>query len=246
MHLRSPPLCVCRERQEAAEEQERERSEMQQIDWHDFVVVETIDFFDDEDLPPPLTLQDLLTLRKAQEVGEAEAAAEKPREVAGAGAGVRMDAEEAAMVREASGAGRSAGVTGGTGGVVVVDDAAPLRVVRDYQREIRGRGMDPTQYVVSPLTGEIVAVRDMEEHMRVSLIDPRWRQQKEAMLSKLRDTTRANDEEITSNLMTLAKVRGARDDAGQGEGCTGCGSVAVTRGSDRATEHMAKYCVVLW
>jgi splicing factor 3A subunit 1 len=30
-----------------------------QIDWHDFVVVETIDFYDgeDEELPPPLSLK---------------------------------------------------------------------------------------------------------------------------------------------------------------------------------------------
>ncbi len=39
---------------------------------------------------------------------------------------------------------------------------------------------------VSPITGELVAIADMAEHMRISLIDPRWKEQKEAMLSKLR------------------------------------------------------------
>lgn len=39
---------------------------MQAIDWHDFVVVETIEFFDDEDeeLPPPLTLKDVIAMNK--------------------------------------------------------------------------------------------------------------------------------------------------------------------------------------
>ncbi len=39
---------------------------------------------------------------------------------------------------------------------------------------------------VSPITGELVAIADMAEHMRVSLIDPRWKEQREAMLSKIR------------------------------------------------------------
>ncbi len=39
---------------------------------------------------------------------------------------------------------------------------------------------------MSPITGELVAVADMAEHMRISLIDPRWKEQREAMLSKIR------------------------------------------------------------
>jgi splicing factor 3A subunit 1 len=39
---------------------------------------------------------------------------------------------------------------------------------------------------VSPITGELVPVSEMAEHMRISLIDPRWKEQREAMLSKIR------------------------------------------------------------
>lgn len=66
---------------------------------------------------------------------------------------------------------------------------------------------DPTKLAVSPITGELVPIQDMAEHMRVSLIDPRWKEQREAMLSKIRDTTRADDDEITRNLVGLAKTR---------------------------------------
>lgn len=69
------------------------------------------------------------------------------------------------------------------------------------------KGFDPSKMVVSPITGELIALSDMEEHMRVSLIDPRWREQKEAMISKIRDTTRAADDEIARNLVGLAKTR---------------------------------------
>ena len=213
-----------REREEAREEQERERAEMHSIDWHDFVVVETIEFFPGEDLPPPVTLGELLQVRRAQDalLGEGGGADGDDGEDGGAGAGgapgPEMDAEEAALV--AGGAALAAGAGGeapGPGGprarapgqVQVVDDAedAPRRVVRDYRREIEGQGKDATQYVVSPLTGELVPIRDMEEHMRISLIDPRWREQREAMLGKMRDSTKAGDEEITANLMTLAQTR---------------------------------------
>nr|KYP75357.1 putative splicing factor 3 subunit 1 [Cajanus cajan] len=47
-------------RQKAEDEIEQERIQMAMIDWHDFVVVETIDFADDEDeeLPPPMTIEE--------------------------------------------------------------------------------------------------------------------------------------------------------------------------------------------
>ena len=34
-------------------------------------------------------------------------------------------------------------------------------------------GYDPTKFVVSPITGELVPIDEMAEHMRISLIDPR-------------------------------------------------------------------------
>lgn len=35
----------------------------------------------------------------------------------------------------------------------------------------------------------------------------RWKEQKDAMLGKIKDTTRADDEEITRNLLGLARTR---------------------------------------
>ncbi|KFM23650.1 putative splicing factor 3A subunit 1 [Auxenochlorella protothecoides] len=125
-----------------------DRAAMQSIDWHDFVVVETIDFFEDETgaLPPPMLLRD-----------------------------------------------------------VESEEEAEVRIVRDYVRvDPRAGRADPTGYVTSPLTGELVAVGDMAEHMRVSLIDPRWREQRNVMLSRIKETTRASDDEISRNLASLA------------------------------------------
>ena len=68
-------------------------------------------------------------------------------------------------------------------------------------------GMDATKFAVSPITGELIAVDQMAEHMRISLIDPKWKVQKEAMLAKLRDSTMANDEEVATNVLMLARTR---------------------------------------
>ena len=46
------------------------------------------------------------------------------------------------------------------------------------------------RFMVSPITGELVPTEEMAEHMRISLIDPRWREQREIMLSKIRETTK--------------------------------------------------------
>jgi hypothetical protein len=48
-----------------------------QIDWHDFVIVETIDFYEDEDeeLPPPMSLKELLAFNKQQALQGGGAAA---------------------------------------------------------------------------------------------------------------------------------------------------------------------------
>lgn len=61
--------------------------------------------------------------------------------------------------------------------------------------------------MVSPITGEMVPVDQMAEHMRISLIDPRYQEQRAVMMAKIRETTKASDDEISRNLIGLAKAR---------------------------------------
>ncbi len=55
------------------------------LDRHDFVVVETIDFYEDEEaeLPPPMTLRDVKALNKAAPFGEEPEEAEQAEETDG-------------------------------------------------------------------------------------------------------------------------------------------------------------------
>ena len=201
--------------QEAAKKQEddeleREREAMAAIDWHDFVVVETIDFFDEEDEEPmPLTLRDVVTqLRDADAETEADGAAAGTAEEDDAAADVEMDEDEKDMIREGVAAGAApSGVSGPEPSMKIVRNyKKPEQIAAEAKAKASG-GVDATKFAVSPITGELIAVDQMAEHMRISLIDPKWKVQKEAMLAKLRDSTMANDEEVATNVLMLARTR---------------------------------------
>jgi splicing factor 3A subunit 1 len=92
---------------------------------------------------------------------------------------------------------------------VAGDDEAPMRIVKNYKRpeERIPAERDPTKFVVSPITGELIPISEMEEHMCISLIDPKYKEQKEKMLAKIKETTLAPDDEISRNIVGLARTR---------------------------------------
>jgi hypothetical protein len=56
------------------------------------------------------------------------------------------------------------------------EEEAPIKVVKNYDRRAARGGpasYDPTKYAVSPITGELVPLAEMAEHMRVSLLGKR-------------------------------------------------------------------------
>lgn len=199
----------------AADAKEAERLAIQSIDWHDFTVVETIDFYEDEEgeLPNPLTLSDVKTLNKAEPFGEEDASAQDAATGDNPKAPeIEMDDEEKKMVADAAEGDEDAPPplpppVAAAPDVDMEDDDDDMLVVQDYQRPDPKAAAAQQQMVVSPLTGEMVPFDQMAEHMRINLIDPRWKSQREAMLAKIRDTTKASDDEISRNLVGLAKSR---------------------------------------
>ena len=201
----------------ADDEAEKEREAFALIDWHDFTVVETVDFEDeeDDDLPEPMTLRDIVAqLRDVEAPSSADAApgqpsASAPGSDARAGGDVEMDQEEKAMIDAGAAAAATAGPPGPAPGMKIVrDHKKPEVLAAEAKARAAARaGADATTFAVSPITGELVAVDDMAEHMRVSLIDPKWKTQKEAMLAKLKGSTTANDDEVAANVLALARTR---------------------------------------
>ncbi|RZB65042.1 probable splicing factor 3A subunit 1 [Glycine soja] len=193
-------------RQKAEDEIEQERIQMAMIDWHDFVVVETIDFADDEDqeLPPPMTIEEVI--RRSKVTAMEEDIVEPGKEVE-----MEMDEEEAQLVEEGM---RAASLEDHDDRKqnevrVTEDPEPPMRIVKNWKRpeERISVERDSTKFVVSPITGELIPISEMSEHMRISLIDPKYKEQKERMFAKIRETTLAADDEISRNIVGLARTR---------------------------------------
>ncbi|XP_061365862.1 probable splicing factor 3A subunit 1 [Gastrolobium bilobum] len=193
-------------RQKAEDEIEQERLQMAMIDWHDFVVVEMIDFADDEDeeLPPPMTIEEVI--RRSKVSAMEEDIVEPGKEVE-----MEMDEEEAQLVEEGM---RAASLEDNDDEKknevrVTEDPEPPMRIVKNWKRpeERIPAERDSTKFVVSPITGELIPISEMSEHMRISLIDPKYKEQKERMFAKIRETTLAQDDEISRNIVGLARTR---------------------------------------
>lgn len=194
------------EKQKAEDEIEQERQLMQMIDWHDFVVVETIDFADDEDedLPPPMTLEEVIRRSKVSAMEEDEIV-EPGKEME-----MEMDEEEVQLVEEGM---RAASLDENDSERKDMrmneEPEPPMKIVKNWKRpeERIPAERDPTKFVVSPITGELIPINEMSEHMRISLIDPKYKEQRERMFAKLRETTLAQDDEISKNIVGLARTR---------------------------------------
>ncbi|KAL9317231.1 hypothetical protein ACSQ67_013748 [Phaseolus vulgaris] len=193
-------------RQKAEDEIEQERIQMAMIDWHDFVVVETIDFVDEEDeeLPPPMTIE--VVIRRSKVSATEDDTVEPEKEVE-----MEMDEEEAQLVEEGM---RAASLEDSDDGKqnevrVTEDPEPPMRIVKNWKRpeERIPAERDSAKFVVSPITGELIPISEMSEHMRISLIDPKYKEQKERMFAKIRETTLAADDEISRNIVGLARTR---------------------------------------
>ncbi|KAF7029235.1 hypothetical protein CFC21_041039 [Triticum aestivum] len=181
-------------KQQAEDELELERVQMSMIDWHDFVVVATIEFADDEyeGLPVPPTLEELKRQKRMETLGE-----EEPMELAEP---AKDEGMKAARLEE-NGGGAQVRVAG--------DQEPPMRIVKNYKRpeERIPTARDPTKFVVSTITRELIPISEMGEHMRISLIDPKYKEQKERMLAKIKETTLAPDDEVVNNIVGLARTR---------------------------------------
>ncbi|KAI9998340.1 hypothetical protein PInf_002722 [Phytophthora infestans] len=148
-----------REDKEAAES-DAERRALAQVDWHDFVIVETINFDDDDDLGASAT------------VGEGEAK----------GSDDDMDMEED-------------------------DDDEPkpeIKVVEDYVPQATA---GTTQQPLLSVDGKTLSSAEANEHMRILLMNPKWREETQRHLEKQKESSYAAGSAIADSLRRFATKR---------------------------------------
>ena len=214
-----------------AAEEEAEAVRMLQVDWHDFAVVETVHFAPEEDayLPEPQQGIDAivraLSLRAAaaRDAAEAAAEAEAERQAAlAAEMGVATDAADAAAAAAGAGAAAAAldAVTGAmrgeeapaavlTAAAAAAATAAAAAAVAAVAPSTTAAVLAAAQTQVCPICKTLVPTAQLQEHMRIELLDPRWREQKQAIEARKADSSLATGEAIAAALAKGSQQRKA-------------------------------------
>ncbi|GKZ71644.1 SF3a splicing factor complex subunit [Aspergillus niger] len=240
------------QKQKKEEEEEQERIAYAQIDWHDFVVVETVLFTeadDQVDLPPPTSLNDLQSASLEQKammslnplrIEEAMPTEEEtptyynaypqqqPEPIIPAGPAYppqglppqqpivpppmstaaqeeeqyireRMEAREQAAAAKAAAVQQPQQPQ--------QQQQQPMRIRSDYVPRAQARRQNPTgATALCPNCHQQIPVGELEQHMRIELLDPRWKEQR-AKAESRSATTNLFTVDVVNNLKRLASQR---------------------------------------
>ncbi|KAF9316946.1 SF3a splicing factor complex subunit [Podila horticola] len=204
-------------RKKRDEKADAERMAFLMINWQDFVVVETIEFTEADDaleLPLPKSLKELENMSLAQKrmvqvLAESEHAAEDvPQDIEidddndsvdmeGSDDEMEMAQEEVRNVNEIV--------------MTAPTASAPMKIKEDYvPKAFKGRTNaaleEPTQ--ICPRCGEKVKVSEMDEHVRVELLDPRFKELREIADAKTKASNMVSDgTDVARNLNMLKAHR---------------------------------------
>eukprot|EP00794_Sanderia_malayensis_P016898 gene16898-18604_t len=216
-----------RERRKEEEEKERERVAFASVDWHDFVVVETVNFREEEiaNLPPPVTLEQLGArilaqerFERMQETGEINAEE------------MEMEVEEEdddeirneANIDERHKLHKDRPVA--PPHPPTMEPRQPplpppvpgpnVNIRRDYDPKAPkppppSSAPPSDKYLISPLTGEKVPAEAMAEHLKINLLDPKWKELKQRAADEKRQQEEmfAGGVSVGSMLKDLAQYR---------------------------------------
>ncbi|KIY51090.1 hypothetical protein FISHEDRAFT_64604 [Fistulina hepatica ATCC 64428] len=208
------------------DDQEAERIAFAEIDWHDYAIVQTIEFTAADahsELPPPMSVQevenmtlaqkamaamvmentaeDVQAVRAQQAAAEAEAAAAQAQaaqvayENAVANDEVQRIKDEARELERAKAL--QASSVGGTG---------PMKIRTDYVPKLGAKNKQAM--TTCTICGQQIPVDELQEHMRIELLDPRWKEQRDAQeLRKARASELISGANVVSSLKDLARTR---------------------------------------
>jgi len=227
-----------REKRKIEDVKERERISFAQIDWHDFVVVETVNFRENEtsNLPPPVTKDQLGARILAQERMDNNEEGDEEVVEANTSEQIEMDVEDEEeplyqpfAQQQDENKNKNKEDDGSDMEEDSDDEDAPqpplmpppmappapganANIRKNY--DPKSKHVAPPvsagdQYLISPLTGERVPVDSMASHMKINLLDPRWKEQKEKAIEekKQQEQVFAEGVHIGDTLKQLAERR---------------------------------------
>ncbi|OCH95633.1 hypothetical protein OBBRIDRAFT_816514 [Obba rivulosa] len=219
------------------DDREAERIAFAEIDWHDYAIVQTIEFTAADatsELPPPMSVQEVenMTLaqkrmaamimettaeeveahRARQAAAEAEAAAavgtigtapaedtgmdqsdDEDNEVAERR---RREEEERQMELERARAVQASSLEAG----------GPMKIRTDYVPKAGKKSNE--KMTTCTICGQQIPVDELQEHMRIELLDPRWKSQRDALEArKAQSSELQRGANVVSSLKNLARTR---------------------------------------
>jgi splicing factor 3A subunit 1 len=169
--------------------------------------VETVEFTDaDEqaDLPAPMSLSELENMSLAQKRLAAMPDEALPTPQSQQPEDVDMDQSDEEVEPAPAPA---APVT-----PKIPDTSAPIKIRTDYKPKLYGTTPSKTAVATErcPRCGEAIPVAEMAEHMRIELLDPKWKEQKMAMEAKQRDSNLLQEGNDVAKI--LKNISGLRPD----------------------------------
>lgn len=164
------------------------------VDWSDFVVVDTIEFGEDELLAP--LADDMHGLDLATD--ETKVTVERSNSNL-----LPPPPPPPAPVLPSRGQSKLQKLQQS-----VEDDDTDLKIVHDYAPRVHTDVLSTANLtMIDPLSGREVPINEVSEHMRIQLLDPKWREEQARFLEKQKDTGYAEGSSIADNLRQFAKKR---------------------------------------
>ncbi|KAF7304719.1 hypothetical protein MKEN_01186000 [Mycena kentingensis (nom. inval.)] len=214
------------------DDQEAERIAFAEIDWHDYHIVQTIEFTGADvnaDLPPPMSVQEVENMTLAQKRMAAmimentaddieahrakQAAADAEAAAAAAAAAGAEDApmeesddeSEGKFQREAEerrremerAALQASSMNAATG---------PMKIRANYVPKLGAKNKETM--TTCTICGQQIPIDDLQEHMRIELLDPKWKEQRNLLESrKAQASELQSGADVVSALKGIARTR---------------------------------------
>ncbi|KAI0708966.1 Pre-mRNA splicing factor PRP21 like protein-domain-containing protein [Earliella scabrosa] len=217
------------------DDKEAERIAFAEIDWHDYAIVQTIEFTAADatsELPPPMSVQEVENMTLAQKRMAAmimettaedveahrarQAAAEAEAAAAAAAAADQEDTvmeesddeddetkerkrkEEEERQREIE---RAKAIQASS-----LDVGGPMKIRTDYVPKLQKKGIE--KVTTCTICGQQIPVDELQEHMRIELLDPKWKSQRDALEArKAQASELQRGANVVSSLKNLARTR---------------------------------------
>ncbi|KAJ2544891.1 SF3a splicing factor complex subunit, partial [Coemansia sp. RSA 1933] len=229
-----------KERKKKEEEIEKEKMAFMSIDWHDFVVVGTVEFVEEDayvDLPAPIQLQSLKSMSleqkhktiadgntsgpesaltqpipQTQNVDSVQAAHNVDDDEEDNDVDMEVEMDEDDDVDEEIEAEKkpSAQTTSSLG---------PMKIRKNHIPSLRSGPQTHEVTLQCQLCKREIPASEFEEHIRVELIDPKWKEQKLVYERKIRDSNLVQESmDIARYLQQMAGHRADIFGTDSGEG----------------------------